>query len=64
MLGVHDVKTRRIGDMILVEAHLEVDAGVSVREGYKIALEARRRVVERRDVLNLMTHLDAVDMPI
>lgn len=63
VLGVHDVKTRRMGDMILVDAHLEVDARVSVREGHDIALEARRRVMERRDVLNLMTHVDPVDVP-
>ncbi|AUS41605.1 cation-efflux pump [Ralstonia solanacearum] len=64
VLGVHDVKTRRMGDMILVDAHLEVDARVSVREGHDIALEARRRVMERRDVLNLMTHVDPVDVPV
>ncbi|EFP66056.1 Ferrous-iron efflux pump FieF [Ralstonia pickettii] len=64
VLGVHDIKTRRMGDMILVDAHLEVDARVSVREGHDIALEARRRVMERRDVLNLMTHVDPVDVPL
>ncbi|WKZ85448.1 cation diffusion facilitator family transporter [Ralstonia pickettii] len=64
VLGVHDVKTRRMGDLILVDAHLEVDARASVREGHNIALEARRRVMERRDVLNLMTHVDPVDVPI
>ncbi|CAJ0696588.1 cation diffusion facilitator family transporter [Ralstonia holmesii] len=64
VLGVHDVKTRRMGDMILVDAHLEVDARASVREGHNIALEARRRVMERHDVLNLMTHVDPVDVPV
>ena len=64
VLGVHDIKTRHMGDMILVDAHLEVDARVSVREGHDIALEARRRVMERRDVLNLMTHVDPVDVPL
>ncbi|MFS2107361.1 cation diffusion facilitator family transporter [Ralstonia sp. Ralssp135] len=64
VLGVHDVKTRRMGDMILVDAHLEVDARASVREGHNIALEARRRVMERSDVLNLMTHVDPVDVPV
>jgi cation diffusion facilitator family transporter len=60
--GVHDVKTRRMGDMILVDVHLEVDALASVREGHDIALEARRRVMMRRDVLNVMTHVDPVDV--
>ncbi|WP_296228878.1 cation diffusion facilitator family transporter [Ralstonia sp. UBA689] len=61
VLGVHDVKTRRMGDMILVDVHLEVDAHASVRAGHDIALEARRRVMLRRDVLNVMTHVDPVD---
>ncbi|CAJ0776104.1 Magnetosome protein MamB [Ralstonia condita] len=60
--GVHDVKTRRMGDMILVDVHLEVDALASVRDGHDIALEARRRVMLRRDVLNVMTHVDPVDV--
>ena len=61
--GVHDVKTRRMGDMILVDVHLEVDARANVRQGHDIALEARRRVMLRRDVLNVMTHVDPVEAP-
>ena len=61
--GVHDVKTRRMGDMILVDVHLEVDARANVRQGHDIALEARRRLKLRRDVLNVMTHVDPVEAP-
>lgn len=56
--GVHDVRTRKMGDMIIVDAHLEVDAGLSVEAGHDIAVEARRRVMQRHRVLNLMTHVD------
>lgn len=61
VLGVHDVRTRKMGDMILVDAHLEIAGTATVRVGHDIALEARRRVMERRDVLNVMTHVDPVD---
>lgn len=56
--GVHDVRTRKMGDMIVVDAHLEVDAGLSVEAGHEIAVAARNRVLQRHRVLNLMTHLD------
>lgn len=56
--GVHDVRTRKMGDMIVVDAHLEVDATLTVEAGHDIAVEARRRVMQRHRVLNLMTHVD------
>jgi cation diffusion facilitator family transporter len=56
--GVHDVRTRKMGDMIVVDAHLEVDAAISVEAGHDIAVEARQRVLARHRVLNLMTHVD------
>jgi len=56
--GVHDVRTRKMGDMIVVDAHLEVNADMSVEAGHNIAVEARQRVLQRHRVLNLMTHVD------
>jgi cation diffusion facilitator family transporter len=56
--GVHDVRTRKMGDMIVVDAHIEVDAVISVEAGHDIAVAARQRVLQRHRVLNLMTHVD------
>ena len=56
--GVHDVRTRKMGDLMVVDAHLEVDAHLSVEAGHNIAVEARQRVLQRHRVLNLMTHVD------
>ena len=56
--GVHDVRTRKMGDLIVVDAHLEVDAMISVEAGHDIAVEARQRVMQHHRVLNLMTHID------
>jgi len=60
VLGVHDVRTRKMGDMIIADVHLEVDGSISVEAGHEIAVSARRRVMERHRVLNLMTHVDPV----
>lgn len=56
--GVHDIRTRKMGDMVVADAHIEVDASLSVEAGHEIAVEARRRVMQRHRVLNLMTHVD------
>jgi cation diffusion facilitator family transporter len=56
--GVHDIRTRKMGDMIVADAHIEVDAALSVEAGHAIAVAARGRVVKRHRVLNLMTHVD------
>jgi len=61
--NVHDVRTRKMGDMIVVDAHLEVDAQISVEAGHDIAVDARRRVMQRHRVLNLMTHVDPWHRP-
>ena len=61
--GVHDVRTRKMGDMIVVDAHLEVDSSITVEEGHDIAVEARQRVLQRHRVLNLMTHVDPWKRP-
>lgn len=58
IMGVHDVRTRKMGDMVVVDAHIEVDAALTVEAGHEIAVEARRRVLQRHRVLNLMTHVD------
>lgn len=61
--NVHDVRTRKMGDMIVVDAHLEVDAAISVEAGHDIAVAARQRVLQRHRVLNLMTHVDPWHRP-
>jgi len=58
--GLHNLRTRKTGDLLLVDVHLEVDGCLSVHQGHDIALEVRRRVMERHPVLNLMTHVDPV----
>ncbi|MBB4843047.1 cation diffusion facilitator family transporter [Paucibacter oligotrophus] len=56
--NVHDVRSRKMGDMIVVDAHLEVDAQITVEAGHEISVLARQRVLQRHRVLDLMTHLD------
>lgn len=58
VIGVHDLRTRKMGDMIVVDVHIEVDAAISVEAGHEIAVAARQQVLARHRVLNVMTHVD------
>lgn len=61
VLGLHDLKTRKLGDMIWVEVDIEMDANLTIKEGHDIAVEARQRVMDALPVLDVMTHFDPVD---
>ena len=63
VLGTHDLRTRKMGDLIIVDAHIEVNAGQTVEAGHDIAVNVRQRVIERHRVLNLMAHVDPSQRP-
>ena len=58
--GIHDLRTRKTGDMILVDVHLEIDGQITVAQGHDIAEEVQRRIQDRHPVLSVMTHVDPV----
>lgn len=60
--GLHDLKTRKLGDMIWVEVDLEMDGTLTITEGHDIAVAARQRVMDVLPVLEVMTHFDPVDI--
>ncbi|MBT8517403.1 cation transporter [Polynucleobacter paneuropaeus] len=60
VLGCHDLRTRKMGDMILVDVHIEVDANATVQVGHDIALTAANQVKAKLPVLNVMTHIDPI----
>lgn len=59
--GLHELKTRKMGDHALVDAHVLVDPKISVSEGHYIAESARARVQKQHDVLDVMVHIDPED---
>ena len=61
--GVHDVRTRKMGDMIVVDAHLEVKATLTVEQAHDITVAAQKRVMQHHRVLHLLTHVDPYRRP-
>lgn len=58
--GLHDLRTRKTGDLIIVDVHLEIRGDITVAEGHDIAVTARRNVMATLPVLDVMTHVDPV----
>lgn len=62
VIGLHDLRTRRMADRILVDAHVLVSPRISVSEGHRIAERVRRLVREKcPEVLDMLVHIDPED---
>jgi len=61
--GVHDIRTRMMGDMVVVDAHLEVLATLTVEQAHDISVAAQQRVMQRHRVLHILTHIDPYKRP-
>jgi len=59
--GLHELRTRRMGERALVDAHVLVNPRISVSEGHFIAEFARGRVLRRHNALDVMVHIDPED---
>jgi len=59
--GLHELRTRKMGDSGLVDAHILVDPRISVSEGHHIAERARQRVLEQHAVADVLVHIDPED---
>jgi cation diffusion facilitator family transporter len=60
--GLHELRTRRMAHQALVDAHVQVDARISVSEGHCIAETVRARVLhDHPEVLDVLVHIDPED---
>jgi cation diffusion facilitator family transporter len=60
VLGLHELRTRRMAHQALVDAHVLVDARISVSEGHRIGESARQRVLSQHpEVVDVLVHVDA-----
>lgn len=59
--GLHDLRTRKMADNALVDAHILVDPKISVSEGHYIAESARHAVLKNHHVMDVLVHIDPED---
>jgi hypothetical protein len=61
VMGLHELRTRKMADNALVDAHIIVDPKISVSEGHYIAEAARIAVLKGHHVMDVMVHIDSED---
>jgi cation diffusion facilitator family transporter len=61
VMGLHELRTRKMADNALVDAHIIVDPKISVSEGHYIAEAARGAVLKGHHVMDVMVHIDSED---
>lgn len=60
VLGLHELRTRRMAHQALVDAHVLVDPRISVSEGHRLGERARQRVLDAYpEVSDVLVHIDA-----
>ena len=59
--GCHNLRTRKMGDAIFVDVHIELDGDMSVRQSHDIAKKIRENVSEHLPVFDMMIHIDPFD---
>jgi len=59
--SLHELRTRKMADNALVDAHIIVDPKISVSEGHYIAESARLAVLRNHHVMDVMVHIDPED---
>lgn len=59
--GIHELRTRKMGDFAVIDAHLLVNPQISVSEGHYIAEQARKNVLAQHHALDVLVHIDPED---
>jgi len=62
VIGFHQLKTRKSGDMILADVHLDIDANITVAQGHTIAKQVKANVMAKHPVLYIMIHVDPIEI--
>ena len=56
--GCHNLRTRKMGDMLMVDVHIDIDADITVEAGHAIIQSAEEAVRARHSVLGMIAHAD------
>lgn len=62
VLGVHGLRTRKSGQLLVIQLHLELDDDLPLRESHRIALAAEARIRGRYPSSDIIIHQDPVSL--
>jgi cation diffusion facilitator family transporter len=61
LVDFHDLKTRKAGDFVLVELHLDLPAQMTIAEGHDISDDVEARIKKAEPlVMSVLTHFDPI----
>lgn len=62
VLSFHALKTRKMGDALWIDVHLEVDPHITVKEAHDISTDAKKALMNSdHSVMEVMIHLDPLE---
>jgi ferrous-iron efflux pump FieF len=62
VLGVHGLRTRKSGQLLIIQLHLELDDELPLREAHRTALDAETRIRARYPHSDIIIHQDPVSL--
>jgi ferrous-iron efflux pump FieF len=62
VLDVHGLRTRKSGQMLIIQLHLEPDDDLPLREAHRVALEAESRIRGHCPHSDIIIHQDPVSL--
>ena len=58
----HDLRTRKIGEKILMDVHIQVDSDLTITEGHEIGERVRRQLIKNYpNTQDVLVHVDSYD---
>jgi cation diffusion facilitator family transporter len=62
VIASHDLRTRKIGEEILMDVHIQVDSDLTVTEGHEVAERVRRQLIKNYpNTQDVLVHVDGYD---
>lgn len=59
VIDAHDIRTRKIGEVIFVDMHILVDKNITVKEGHDIAKAVKKTLLKQNsNILDVLIHIE------
>lgn len=61
VITYHNLRTRKSGDFMLIEVHLDFPADMTIKQAHDIALNVSNRLRASGNIIDVLTHFDPID---
>lgn len=64
VLGIHDLRTRRSGQQVFIQMHLDMDGSISLQEAHGISDAVEMRLMQEFPEAEAIVHQDPISAPV